>query len=127
MILLQIDGGSTQLVLLALIILVCVYLYISHKEKKKQVVKDEKKYLAVRAIVNLAEIFAFLILTAAIVITFILLSNVHYQDNWHLPAIILSVGIFLFIIFLAQAQMIRVFLDIEENTRKQAKNPDEQQ
>lgn len=47
------------------------------------------------------------------------LSNYAFENGgWILPAIQFGVGLIVFIILLANSELIHVFIDIEENTRK---------
>ncbi|HEX6426420.1 MAG TPA: hypothetical protein VF008_01990 [Niastella sp.] len=93
---------------------------LNETEKLSKQLSFTEKYPALR---TLSGVIAFIgwtvaILTLIIVIT--LLNNSSGAGSWILPVGVLGLGVILFIALLAYSEIIIVFVDIEENTRKAA-------
>lgn len=56
----------------------------------------------------------------ALIIAIVLFTNLHSDGAWVLPVGIFIIGVIFFILLLACSESIKVFIDIEQNTRKAA-------
>lgn len=79
-----------------------------------------KKYPALRSISNIIYFIAWAIAALTVVTTLVLFKNLNGEGSWFLPLATFVVGLILFISLLAYSEIIQVFVDIEENTRKAA-------
>ena len=79
-----------------------------------------KKYPALRTLSGIIAFIAWTVAILALIIVFALLSKLNEGVSWIFPVGTLVVGTVLFIALLAYAEIIKVFVDIEENTRKTA-------
>lgn len=78
-----------------------------------------KKYPALRTLSVIIAIIAWLVAFATIIIILGILSQSRGDGSWIIPAATLT-GLLTFIGLLAYSEVIKVFIDIEENTRRTA-------
>lgn len=79
-----------------------------------------KKYPALRTLSGVIAVIAWIAALATLIIVLALLSNARGEGSWIIPVATLIVGTLIFIGLLAYAEIIKVFVDIEENTRMAA-------
>jgi hypothetical protein len=81
-----------------------------------------RKYPALRALSTILSIIAWLVAIFTVIVVITLFSNTSQYEKVSMiyPFIALVVGAILFIALLAYSEIIIVFVDIEENTRKSA-------
>jgi len=109
------------------------YIEIARKEYLKRGFKNEtsddneqketfeKRYPASRTIAGVISFIAWTVAVITVIIAFIGFSNLPSNSGGMeiiIPLGTLIIGAFFFIILLSQSEMIKVFIDIEENTRK---------
>lgn len=80
----------------------------------------ETRYLALRTISNVLTFFAWIIGILAVIVAIALFTKSEGDYAWILPLVTLVTGVILFISLLAYSEIIKVFVDIEENTRRTA-------
>ncbi len=102
-------------------------------EKKEEEKRFEKRYPASRNIAGVISLIAWTVAMIAVIVAIIEFTNLPNNSggmNMIIPLATLLIGAFLVIVLLAQSEMIKVFIDIEENTRKYSdyyKNQDDNQ
>ncbi len=79
-----------------------------------------EKYPALRIISGMYNFFAWLIAIAAVIGIFMVIDNNSREEGLLISLGIFIIGIIIFISLRAVAEVIKVFIDIEENTRKAA-------
>lgn len=79
-----------------------------------------KKYPALRTLSGIIAFIAWTIPVLTLIIVIALLSKSEGESSWLLSVGTLAVGAIFFIALLAYSEIIKVFVDIEENTRKAA-------
>jgi len=86
----------------------------------QRTVNINERYPALTLITGALASIAWIIGILALIIAIVLFTNLHGEGSWVLPVGVFAVGIIFFILLLACSESIKVFIDIEQNTRKAA-------
>jgi len=121
------QGSSLTSIILLLLFIGGLFWYFLIRKKTNQLsrpleqsVKTESlKYPALRLIAGYLKLLAIIVAITTIIILVVITKSMGNNDiAWIPSAITLFSGAIIFIILLANAEIIKVFIDIEENTRK---------
>ena len=93
---------------------------LNETEKLNIPLSFTEKYPALRTLSGVIAFIAWTVAILTLIIVIALLSNSSGEGSWVLPVGTLAIGAILFIVLLAYSEIIKVFVDIEENTRMAA-------
>ncbi len=93
---------------------------LNESEKLNKPLSFVEKYPALRTLSGVIAIIAWTVALLTVIIVITLLSNSSGEGSWVLPVGTLAIGAIFFIALLAYSEIIKVFVDIEENTRRTA-------